>query len=245
MRPWIEEHWEGLTFRRERRAVRTREKLARYFLSFAEWAERVPTAGWLTTTDREQAYREAWYSADAVWGLGRYGKLKLLEALNRGGYRLELPDIRARGGWSPRQALALLIPEHADVLGRDTKSAAVEVEKIAEDYRLTSPTLLNRYEFQVLLCDYKQSYVGRRQYPGRSQDSEIAYSQKIADYWPWDTAMWGARAGLFPPEVLGEIAGWDHVRDELGHVLTDHGYTWSDFRYDYLATTDLASPVTR
>jgi Alpha-glutamyl/putrescinyl thymine pyrophosphorylase clade 2 len=243
---WLREHWEGLAFRRERRAVRSPEKLARHLVSLAIWLSSLGGREWVYTGNYEQAWRDA----DQIYGVGRYIKLKLLEALRRyTDVSVQLTDLRASGGWSPREALCLLYPAcSAELLGNDSKRNCIVAERcakqaqerLAEGYGIE----LDAYELQVLLCDYKQSYVGKRQFPGRSQDSEIAYYDKIADYWGLDDTMFQARARLFPHKTLGEICGWRQVREELGDVVSTWGYTWSDLQFDYLQSREhLAEPV--
>ena len=48
--------------------------------------------------------------------------------------------------------------------------------------------------------------------------------------------MFEARKKLFPSEVLGELNGWDGIRELLTSVLRNYDYTWSDSVYDYVAT---------
>lgn len=253
LEPWIAEHWTGLQFRRERRAVRSSRKLAMHLASYAQWL--VGLAG----RDWGGNYEAAWRDADRIYGVGRYIKLKLLEALHRYcDIGVQLGDLRAQGGWSPREALCLLWPQHAAALRGGDGPEAVGVaemcaawtrETLAEKYGLE----VDHYVLQVLLCDYKQSVVGRRQYPGRSQDSELVYWTAAMNYWQdRDRAtdeglerMLTARAELFPHECLGELVGWWTVRAPLTTVLVEHGYTWSDLLYNYAATADFADPVRR
>ena len=249
MRRWIRENWAGLGFRRERRAVRTPEKLGRYFVSYVGYMPLFkvhyhPEAKFVSPGD---AYEMAWRDLQKVYGLGRYVALKILEFVTRyADAPIALPDIRAKGGWSPRRALALLFPEDAEALLGDDSPRNVA---IAEDRalqvleRVEEP--LSMYNLQVLLRDYKQSAIGRRQYPGRSQDSEIFYGRKVEDAFPdIKLEMWDARKRLFPHWALGELNGWWEVRESLGDVLADHNYTWSDSLYDWHESKDnLAVPV--
>jgi hypothetical protein len=252
---WLAERWDGIVTRRERRAVRRPEQLARFLCQYAVWAELVPARRWFDGSgpaDARERYEAAWVDCQTVYALGRYVALKILEYLRR--YcdaPILLPDLRAAGGWSPRAALALLFPDRAESLtGGDSEhdvsvanaTAAEAGLRLRWDFDID----LDTYRLQVLLCDYKQSWAGRRQYPGRSHDSEFVYYDRVAEFWNLDRSMFDARALLFPAVALGELAGWDAVRDDLGHVLVDHGYTWSDLRFDYLASRDdLAHPVER
>lgn len=244
---WLRENWAGIPFRRERRAVRTPEKLARFLISYANWMRERPWRWW-RGGDKVEQYEQAWWdSGAALYGYGRYAALKLLEFMRR--YcdaPIELVGIRARGGWSPREGLMMLWPD-VPMIGVNSPTgdrtaedyAAFTMLRLAEDYGEE----LDWYMLQVLLCDYKQSWYGR-QYPGRSLDSEIEHARKVMDHFGGDLRpFWEARQDLFPAVARGETRGWSRVRGELGHVLRDHGYTWSDLRFDYRATADLAQPV--
>jgi hypothetical protein len=246
LEPWIDQHWKGLAFRRERRAARSAKKLSAFMVSYANWITTAREMPWWT-----EDYDAAWKAGDDVYSVGRYIKLKMLEYLRR--YceaPFQLEDLRAKGGWSPRTALCLLYSDHAPaLLGDDSKENVVVAERLTEKtaYRLIEEygLYLDSYELQVLLCDYKQSYSGRRQFPGRSQDSELAYYRKISPYWNHETKMFETRARIFPHVALGEIQGWSGVREELGGFLRMNRLTWSDFLYDYTLTSDLRDPVPR
>lgn len=252
LRDWLTENWEGIVTRRERRSVRTPAQLGRFLQEYAEWAYELHRRPWLDPGYASPAarYELAWDDCQRVYALGRYVALKLLEFLRR--YceaPLELPDLRARGGWSPRAGLALLFPSHSASLNGDDRLPNLRLaDSLADETRLRLDwdygLPLDRYNLQVLLCDFKQSLVGRRQYPGRSHDSELVYHAKVAGHWGLDRSMFDARLFLFPGVALGELQGWTDVREELGHVLSEHGYTWSDLLYDYaLSRDDLAHPV--
>jgi hypothetical protein len=250
--PWIDEHWKGLAFRRERRAARSSTKLAQFMVSYAHWIEDAQEQPWWG-----EDYDAAWKAADEVYSVGRYIKLKILEYLRRYcDLPAQLTDMRARGGWSPRTALCLLYPERAEaLLGDDSAENCAIAEATAVDasvrLREEFGLELDAYSLQVLLCDYKQSYSGRRQFPGRSQDSEIAYHHKIEPHWraaegELVTTMFDVRKRIFPHCALGELNGWREVREELGDVLRDEGYTWTDTLYDYMSSRGaLFMPVRR
>lgn len=250
---WVDEHWQGFAFRRERRPIRTPAKLTRYLHEYALWAREAQYEKWWSVSQGGtpfSRYETAWRSCQQVSGLGRYVALKLLEFLRRYvGAPIHLPDLRPKGGWSPREGLALLYPEDADRLtgGDEPRNLWTANDRATMTwYGLVHYGVeLDRYTLQVLLCDFKQCAVGRRQFPGRSQDSELMYEAKVVDHWGPDDRMRRARAELFPHEALGELQGWEKVREELGHVLADHGYIWSDLLFDYRATTNLAEPVLR
>lgn len=240
---WLREHWEGLSWRRERRAVRSVPKLARHLTSLADWIGKLHREPWLGTGD----YDAAWRSAEQIYGTGRYIKHKLLEGLGRYcDIGVRLGDIRARGAWSPRATLALLYPQHAVALiskgtGHDSTAemcAAWAREELAERYGLR----ISWYDLQVMLCEYRESAISRRQYPGRSHDSELGHFHKIAHRWGDDVLaipFHAAREACVPSVNRGELHGWEAAREELGDVLADHRYTWRDLEYDYTATRKL------
>lgn len=259
--PWFTEHWPGITMRRERKSARSPIKMSKYFETAASWLyniyrQRKSGNGWIAGHKNKTAlerYEMAWedvMSSQSIYSMGRYIGFKYLEyGIQYLGFPIALNDIRAKDGWSPRACLAILWPEQAEaLLGGDSPKEIAIVDEYAK--KTKERTLkeygveLSYYNLQVLLCDYKQCYVGKRQYPGRSQDSEIMYHKKIEPYWKSKTKIWQGRANIFPHEVLGEINNWDYVREELGKVLYNHGYMWNDLIYDYnLSKARLTSPI--
>jgi hypothetical protein len=231
--------WDGIATRRERRSVRTPIQLAGFITSLRDWVVWADKSGWWHDPN---GYEVGWESVNRIYSVGRYIAIKLLEAAHRYcGLAAVLSDLRAKDGWSPREGLALMLdPEYA-VMMCDPRTPIEWVERVAEAHRLSHPVAgikglapLDRYEHQVFLCDYKQSYVGQRQYPGRSLDSEIDYWLVVRDHWPEvEFRMFEARLALFPDECLGERRGWHGVRKELGLFLREKRQTWSDLLYDY------------
>jgi hypothetical protein len=240
---WLVDNWKGLPLRRERRAVRTPEKLHHCCKSAAEWVSIGP-GGWWYYQDFEEAFRDT----ARIWGMGRYIQLKLIEVFHRFGAHTQQVDLQARGGWSPRRGLASLYPEHAEWLNAGDDAPTVQrVERLGSELKseLASQGLeLDYFKLQVFLCEYKQALRGKK-YPGRSHDSELDYWNKTQAHWHNDSDLYRARALAFPTEVLGEHQGWNGVRPELETVLLDHDYMWSDLTYDYVATSDFAHPVLR
>jgi hypothetical protein len=248
---WIKENWSKLQFRRERRAVRTPVKLAKYFMSYREWVYSYGRVMDVLPPDPKRAFLPVWATVDSVvYGAGRYAIRKLLQCYER--YcdaPITLPDILPKGGWSPRVTLTDLWP-NLNLDAYDNSPHMIEftnlvvqksLARLAENYDLD----LDLFRFEVFCCDFKQSYKGGKQYPGRSNDSELMYHDKIRKHVDLGEAMWAARQKLMPAVCRGEVSGWRTTRDELGTVLTSHGYVWSDIRYDYLATEDLSQPVRR
>lgn len=251
---WLKANWKGLATRRERKCVRIPANMAYYFKNFAEWVTTLPQSKFYDTTygTPESRYEELWeHSQKSVKFLGRYSGFKFLEFISRYcDIPINLPDIRPKGGWSPRSMMAILFPKHKDILlGDDSPDTLSAVNKLADKMlkNLWKEGLedMSMFKMEVFLCDYKQCYFGRRQYPGRSQDSEIEYHTKIKDHWDFDFQMLKGRQEIFPKWALGEINGWSHVREELGTVLYDYGYMWSDSLYDYSNSPDLSVPTSK
>lgn len=243
---WLVENKRGLPTRPERRCVISPEKFANFLVDYATWLRSMPFER-NQRANEEETYEALWQDVDnGVKYMGRYAKFKTLELLRRFGVPARLPDTRARGGWSPRLTLATLMPEHRDVLaGKDDTASIRRVDELAEvareRLRAEYDLDLDYYRLEVLLCDYRQ--LGRRQFPGHSQDSELKYHRKVGSP---TTRLFEARAALFPHENLGEIQGWDPAdRKPLSYTLERYGYLWSDSLYNFQATTDFANPVLR
>ncbi len=236
--------WEALSWRRERRAIRTPEKLERYLRSYAEWIGRHNPPDW-------DSYGKGWSVVSEIYGVGRYMSMRLLELYSRYcGAPIALEDLRPRDAWSPRQALALLYPEHAAVLlGGDAADEIATVSDIAKDARerLRDQGLeLSWYDLQTLLCDWKQAWSGGKRYPGWSHDAELVFWCVETPHMQDKMLLRRARLALFPHECLGEIQGWGGRREfQLGPCLRSYGLVWSDLHYDFLASTDYADPVLR
>lgn len=251
---WIDDNWAGLKLRRERRAIRTRAKLAMTLIRYRAWVNRMFTIRGQLDPDPRHAYRQIWAEMDQIPGAGRYAMFKLIETLRRSiGLEVDLPDLRPAGGWSPRLTLAALMPAVCSVEEAyvDRPGALAQSEFVAERARGNLHELtglgVDRYRFEVFLCDYRQSAEGRRQYPGRSNDSELSYAAAVEAYFGprVQLALPAARAALTPDWARGELNGWAGVRDELGPVLAEHGYTWSDALYEYAPGLDVSTPALR
>lgn len=256
---WIADNWKGLKFRKERKAARSPERLATCMDTYYAYMLKVPYREWFWSDelDPEIRYRMAFDDiCDEVKYMGRYIAIRWLEFVRRAfDVDMPMPDIFPKDGDHPRKALALMFPEDEEVLmrGGNCDSAVNTVNLITKvlqailkkDYSVD----IDFYTMQSLLCEYKQSCLGGRQYPGKSVDTAVAYLDKVYEYWGEDlkagSEIWQYRKNIFPSFVLGEEQGWNGVRNELGKVLREYGYTWSDYLYDYAKTTDLANPVER
>lgn len=243
---WIEKNWDGFRTRRERKTVNSPIKMGEYIDGFYTALE--------IQKIRNENPEDIWEFALSLPRVGRYAASKLLECW----HRLDLigntvNDIRSRGAWSPRTALAMICNNGHNPYDDSIDGVAEADEMVADLFPKTNLYLrgslsreINIFEFEVMLCEYKASYRTHRQYPGRSADSELSYENAIKGHWGvTNTEHMATRKILHPLWALGEIQGWTSVRKDLGYVLANYGYTWSDFLYDYFKTTDFKNPQPR
>jgi hypothetical protein len=256
---WARDNWKGIKFRKERKAARSPERLATCMDTYFQYMITVENREWFVndTLSSTARYNAAFDDiCNEVKYMGRYIAIRWIEVIRRVfNLAMEMPDLRPRDGDHPRKALALMYPEYHDELmgGNSDSEIAVTndvVEFCKQDMKELYGVSTDYYTMQSLLCEYKQSCLGRKQYPGKSIDTELVYFDKICNDWWGDrlrdnTIMFDVRKTIFPECMLGELQGWTGVRNELGNVLADYGYTWSDYIYDYIKTTDFSSPVYR
>jgi hypothetical protein len=251
MLPWLEEHWAGLPLRKERKAVFRKPFFAESAAAYATFAQRLlnDPNPW-DTMDYTAAFTA--FNA-ATRYMGRYIAIRWLEVMRRAfGTPWEMPSILSDGGEHSRKTLALIYPADAEMLlkGNTARHIAVSdaaANRLRADLGVEYGIETNFYELQSLLCEYKQSALGRKQYPGKSIDTEMDYFTRVYDHWGFDkqeeSTFLDVRALCFPEWSLGEAhERWWGVRPELGAVLADFGYTWSDAVYDYPHTTDFSDP---
>lgn len=237
---WVNAHWSGLKFHRSRRAILSADKLTAYMMNYRPLLDRIRKVA-------NADFEEVWQVAMSMQGIGRYTAIKVVEEWYRTGLvTASIPDIRAKGGWSPREGLNL-ITGLSLLTKDDSRGAVTRAEQTASEVYSRLEIPLTRYEFEVFLCNYKSQYKSRRQYPGRTLDSELRSEHKIRSYWGIKTTEnMRARSELFPPWALGEYNGWYEPRKELETCLSDRGYTWSDAVYDYHESRHrLQDPVRR
>jgi hypothetical protein len=253
MLPWLEEHWAGLPLRKERKAVFRKPFFVESAATYADYAFILASAdSWPGT------YNAAFASfVRSCKYMGRYIAIRWLEVMRRAFPRdcagWVMPDILSDGGQHPRKALALMYPAHAEaLLGGNSPAELTVSDRLSStlmvDLELTYGVKTDFYELQSLLCEYKQSALGRKQYPGKSIDTEMDHWNRTYAHWGGvkqnESQFFAIRATCFPEWALGETDGrWWGVRPELGGVLADFGYTWSDFVYNYQKTEDFSTPV--
>ena len=250
---FVADNWEGLSFRRERRAVRSIPKLTKHLNSYANWVLHTAPMffdNYDKNTNPERRYVQLWESLDrSVWGLGRYALMKLLETFTRQEYiPLSLPDIRPIGGDSPREQLAELYNTPRLKKGNTDRDIA-DVADRAGHLRWVGKKQgidITMFQTEVYLCEFKQA-TKYNQYPGRALDSEFGHYEKTAAYFGEWPDFFRIRSEMFPEWALGEKNGWMERRTELGECIPDHNYVWSDSIYDYHKTAEagLSRPVQR
>ncbi len=248
---WLTANFKRITMRRERRCARRPDWMTEYLLGYAKFAVTLPKIIAGLEGSPEENFEVVWDAALTVPRLGRYVAIKLLEYYRRYcGADIRHPDIRPEGGRSPREMLGYLWPEHPIVAEHDDSDEVLAlVNKLVRQTQIRIKdefgVALDMFQLQVMLCDYKQSWKGLRQYPGRSIDSEMVYALKMEREWNTTSEIWPIRKRLFPHEHLGELQGWDTVRKDIAEVLGTQGYTWSDMLYSYKDTKNLARPAKR
>ena len=252
---WITRHWKGLCIRRERRAARTPAKMTECLLSAAKYASKC-------ASPLKEDYELAWKQSDLeLRYFGRYALIKFLQTLHQGGaMAYGIPDIRPKGGWSPRTALALICgkPDDPEWIESNDPIVLNEIQRRTNSLLqlVSSKTIdahgkptVSYFDIEVLLCNYRQAIL--RKYPGRPQDTDLAYYYKATEYWKglhWKELPFPVlevRRKLFPKEVLGEVQGWHGPREELGETYSVHGYFWCDLIHDYRNTRNLEQPALR
>ncbi len=250
---WIDQAFADGKFvtRFERRCVRRADWMREYFAGAREFVlEYQELSTYCEALPFPRAYDYAYARVTSVPRIGRYVAIKLIELLRRSaGLQVITPDIRPRDAWSPRLTINALLPEltltrkgndpallAAVNAGCDTIIARLEAE-----YDIH----IDLFQLQVLLCEYRESWEGKRQYPGRSLDSELGYARRAEEQWGHKSGIWESRARLFPHQHLGEREdrGWPGPRKDVAVVLATHKYTWSDLVYDYTKTGNMAEPV--
>lgn len=251
----VGEHRRGFPMRRERRAVWNPRKLSESLVSYAHWADAN------RRRLRSMTYDELWESArESLRYFGRYATMKLLGTLRwMDLVSADQYDIRPHGAWSPRATLALMLPDHEELLKRDTSSrrdVLSQVNGLALLVKLQTEQRLNRelpwFQYETLLCNYRQALGPKGKPVGGSHDNELKYWRRAQGYWHGtnltDTLPFFAiRDDVFPRRCLQEHADcrdrWDGPRKDLQGVYDRYGYWWSDLEYDYCATANLEEPV--
>jgi hypothetical protein len=212
---FLEKWWDHLPVRPEMRSHRMVEKRHACLVGFALYAIQ---EHWVPENNLK--YNDLWRdSIDKIPFYNRYMAIKYLEMLRKMvNPTIEIPDMRAKGGWSPRKTLALLHPDKAHILGdkeRNSKEDVALTEEVAMNTRMMLMGLgvtVSMFQLQVLLCEYKEALAGGY-YPGASLDEELGYIRRSSIFAP-HKRIFEARRESFPHEHLGELGGWDDIRKE-------------------------------
>jgi hypothetical protein len=221
---WIDEHWgEGLPIRKERRAVKGRQRFFEAWQSWRRWCE----VDWPVVRHLgPEQFEDVWNSIDGMtWGFGRYALMKTTETLyQRGLLATRMVDMRPDGAKYPRKTLARLFPGHAEALQQVPKLSdpiAQDLAQVTKAWLEECGVDLNWYQLETVLCTYRQA-CGQNKYPGRSQDRELMFFRTAEDYWArWETnllehfSFYTVRRQVFDPLWLGEVNGWNGPRKEL------------------------------
>jgi len=210
---FLANYWDDLPVRPEMRSHRMLEKRVDCLRGFALYAIQDV---WQMNVDYQFMWRD---SIDRIPYYNRYMAIKYLEILRRTVRPdLIIPDMRAKGGWSPRKTLALLYPSDAEILGNKERNGPEDVAltemtaKLARAHLRDMGVVVSMFQLQVLLCEYKEALAGGY-YPGASLDEELDY-MKLCSIKSANDRVLQARAEIFRPEHLGEISGWDGIRKE-------------------------------
>lgn len=211
---WLEDHWDCLPVRPEMRSHRMVEKRASCLGDFAQYSV---DSSW----SRCVSYDSEWkHSIGNVSYYNRYMAIKFLEMLRmKVNPALVIPDMRAKGAWSPRIALGMLFPEANDILADKSKNGPEHVALTERYAALARERLAERnvhvsfFQIQVLMCEFREALVGGY-YPGASLDEEMELIE-IAEGDFDMSAVWEARKALFPHHLLGELNGWHGIRKDM------------------------------
>lgn len=225
---WLGENWDYLPVRPEMRSHRMLEKRSQCLADFAAFAL---AQSW---ADEAWAYEGMWaHSQYVVNYYGRYMAIKFLEMLRRSvAPWLVMPDMRAKGAWSPRMALSYLYPENLLLAQREIKSQ--EADMLVEQYAKRALEDLakdgieiNFFQLQVMLCEYREMLVGGY-YAGASHDEELDYMRIAKGGGVNFQEVLDARKAIFPHWALGELNGWDGLRKPCFSMFKTNGIVWSD-----------------
>lgn len=254
---WIEKNWQGILkgTRRERRCVRTSRKYNICTMDYINFMkEDFPKLQEIDpeTLSNQEYYEKIWKKVQNVKYFGRYIGIRVVEGLRRYcGMPAELPDIRSMGAWSPRKCLVYLYPEQHEILLNESAENNKITEEIAWELSNKVKQVLPKtthYIVAAMLCEYRDAFEDRRQYPGWTIDQEPLLHKKSKEFFGDrldSNEFWKTRETIFPRETLGEHNGWEGTRWDITNILRDYGYVWSDIKYEYRKTDDFANPSRR
>lgn len=223
--PWLEQHGGGIPVRKERRPVKGHwGRFAACAASWLEWCDKTyPSMA-------ERPYQEVYASVTKdVKYFGRYATMKLLEVMYQAGLTASAQDtIVPRDGKFPRKTMALMMPEHAELLAGKREEAEVDAlaDRIRQSVSARTGYDITWFQIETMLCIYRQSLAGK--YPAGRHDSELGHWTRTMEHYGPDVAAQltaqfpfsDLRRQIYPVEYLGEFNDppWFGIRPELEAV---------------------------
>jgi hypothetical protein len=220
--PWLRQNGKVIPIRKERRPVKGAwGRFSICAASYKEWARtELPHV-------ENLPYGEVYASVNKhVKYMGRYATMKLLEVLYQAGMIEFGQDTMApRDGKFPRRTMALMMPEHADLLAGKREEAEVDALCLRIKDR-TSERIgqeISWFQIETMLCIYRQSLKGK--YPSGRHDSELGHWMSVQNALPREVAeeltaqfpFSRLRGEIYPHHLLGEYNSppWFGIRPEL------------------------------
>jgi hypothetical protein len=220
--PWLQQHGKVIPIRKERRPVKGAwQRFAICADSYQNWCvEEYPQVA-------DCSYATVYASVTKhVKYMGRYATMKLLETLYQAGLLSSAQDTMVpRDGKFPRRTMALLMPEHTDLLtGKRDEDA---VDELCDRIRIGVSQRIGQevswFQIETMLCIYRQSLKGK--YPSGRHDSELGHwtttmdtvgpemAEELRAQFPFSAL----RGQLYPHHLLGEFNNppWTGIRPEL------------------------------
>jgi hypothetical protein len=222
--PWLQQHGSTIPVRKERRPVKgSWPRFTKCAESWMKWCD----ASYQEMRDRP--YREVYKSVtDEVAYFGRYATMKLLETMYQAGITEFAQDTMVpRDGKFPRRTMALLMPEHSEMLLKKGPGDEAEIDALCDRIRQGTSDRIGQeiswFQIETMLCIYRQSLGGK--YPAGRHDSELGHWTKtmlivgpeVADQLHQQFPFHTLRRELYPIEFLGEwnTPAWTGIRPEL------------------------------
>lgn len=207
---WLHQHGGGIPVRKERRPVKGH--WGRFSISAATYIQWSQTE--YHNVKDSSSYEEVFKSLTKhVKYVGRYAAMKLLETL----YQADLIAAQQntmvpRDAKYPRRTIALLMPEHTEMLKENRDEAEVDAlcERIRQGIIARIGQDVTWFQIETMLCIYRQSLKGK--YPMGRQDSELGHWTRSMEFYGEEAAVQlnqqfpfsQLRRELYPIEYLGE-----------------------------------------
>jgi hypothetical protein len=222
--PWLEQHGSSIPVRKERRPVKgSWPRFTECAKSWLDWCYN--SAPHVTSLPYRDVYKSV--TSDVKY-FGRYATMKLLETMYQAGITAFAQDTMVpRDGKFPRRTMALLMPEHSEMLLAKGPGNEAEIDALCDRIRQGTSDRIGQeiswFQIETMLCIYRQSLGGK--YPGGRHDSELGHwwrtiqavgpdiSAQLHEQFPFHRL----RGELYPHEYLGEFNDpqWWGIRPEL------------------------------